>query len=183
MGAAMKYKFMPMFWGDFFANTLHLSAQELGAYTALIGHVWEHEGKIAAADAQRVARVSNFNWQKVKPRVMQFFDTLSVPNIWIHERVQSELTLAAELSSKRKAAAEQKHSKSSANSAANGLYLPSYLPIEDLNLGKGREAPTLQVHVNWRDKGVNYRSPPRAKSDNVLEPTHLVAAKRSTSEE
>jgi uncharacterized protein YdaU (DUF1376 family) len=33
------------------------------------------------------------------------------------------------------------------------------------------------------DKGVDYRSPPRTKSDNVLEPTHLVAAKRSTSEE
>ena len=76
----MKYKFMPMFWGDFFANTLHLTAQELGAYTALIGHVWEHDGKIAVTDVQRVARISNRNWHKVRPRVAPFFDTLSDAN-------------------------------------------------------------------------------------------------------
>ena len=74
----MKYKFMPMFWGDFFANTLHLTAQELGAYTALIGHVWEHDGKIAVTDVQRVARITNRHWQKVRPRVAQFFDTFKV---------------------------------------------------------------------------------------------------------
>jgi Protein of unknown function (DUF1376) len=53
--------------------------------------------------------------------------------------------------------------------------------------GKGREIPegrvVLPPVVNYRDPGNDYRSPPRTKSDNVLEPTHLVAAKRSTSEE
>jgi len=52
--------------------------------------------------------------------------------------------------------------------------------ILESSLGKGREAPSLQVHVNWRDPGVEYRSPPRAKSDNVLTPLpdrELLAAK------
>ena len=159
-----------MFWGDFFANTLHLTAQELGAYTALIGHVWEHDGKIAVTDVQRVARISNRNWHKVRPRVALFFDTLSDATSWHHERVRSELTKAAELSKKRKEAAEQMHSKSSAKGDANGPYLHLQLPIENLNLGKEGEKPSVQKHVDYRDQGVDYRSPPAAKSDNVLKP-------------
>ena len=62
------------------------------------------------------------------------------------------------------------HSKSSAKGDANGPYLLLYLPIENLNLGKEGEAPNLQMQVDHRDKGNEYRSPPRAKSDNVLKP-------------
>ena len=174
----MKYQFMPMFWGDFLANTMHLTPQEAGAYLFLIAHAWEHQGKIAVEDLQRVARVSNHNWHRVRHRVSQFFDTLSDANFWISGRVITELTHAAEISSKRKAAAEQKHNKSTSKSSANGdanrgakdLHLPSYLPVENLNLGKGREAPSMQVQVNWRDPGVDYRSPPRSKSDAPLQP-------------
>jgi hypothetical protein len=35
----------------------------------------------------------------------------------------------------------------------------------------------VQVQVNYRDPGVEYRSQPRTKSDNVLTPLPLVAAK------
>lgn len=173
----MKYQFMPMFWGDFFANTLHLTAQELGAYTALIGHAWEHDGKIAVEDLQRVARVSNRSWPKVRPRVAAFFDTLSDAHLWTSQRVLTELTRAAEISNKRKDAALQMHSKSSANALQTPPHTTLQLPLESLSNGKGREAPTVQVQVNWRDKGVDYRAPPRTKSDNVLEPLPELAAK------
>lgn len=45
--------------------------------------------------------------------------------------------------------------------------------ILESSLGKGREVPSgqvVQVHVNYRDPGVEYRSPPRTKSDNPLQP-------------
>ena len=116
----MKYQFMPMFWGDFFANTLHLSAHELGAYTALIGHAWEHDGMIAVVDLKRVARVNNFKWITVSKRLEPFFDTLTEPNNWLCKRVRLELAKAAEISNKRKHAALQMHSKSSGKSKANG---------------------------------------------------------------
>ena len=175
----MKYQFMPMFWGDFFANTLHLTAQELGAYVALIGHAWEHDAKIAVTDVQRVARISNYNWQKVRPRVEQFFDTLSVPNFWLHERVHSELTKAAELSNKRKDAALQMHSKSRANASGLHPHLHLQLPTDNLNLSEEGKAPNVQMHrpqptAAWHpriDEADDYRSPPRQKSDNVLQPT------------
>ena len=42
----MKYQFMPVFWGDFLANTMDLTAQEVGAYLLLIAHAWEHDGRV-----------------------------------------------------------------------------------------------------------------------------------------
>jgi len=164
----MKYQFMPMFWGDLFANTLHLSTLEMGAYILLIGHAWEHKAKIAVVDLQRVARVSNFQWHKVRPRLSQFFDTVTDPNNWIHDRVLSELAVAAELSNKRKDAALQMHSKSRANAYANTPLSTLQLPIEKLSNGKGSEAPQARVVLPagdyYRDKGTEYRSPPRKKS-------------------
>jgi uncharacterized protein YdaU (DUF1376 family) len=182
-GVTMKYQFMPMFWGDFFANTLHLSAQELGAYTALIGHAWEHGGNIAVMDLQRVARVSNRHWPKVRPRLSSFFNTSKVLHYWHHERVHAELSKAAKISSKRKGAAEQMHSKCTANALQTPPHTTLQLPIENLPNGKGSEAQLPQKQGMSRDQGNDYRSPPRTKSNNVLEPTHLIAAKRSTSEE
>jgi hypothetical protein len=35
----------------------------------------------------------------------------------------------------------------------------------------------VHVQVNYRDPGVDYRSPPRTKSDNMLEPLPVLAAK------
>jgi uncharacterized protein YdaU (DUF1376 family) len=183
----MKYKFMPMFWGDFFANTLHLSAQEVGAYVLLIAHAWEHDGKIPLDGAQRIARVDNRHWRKVWARLEGFFEPLvghgGQATEVRHPRCITELAKAAEISNKRKGAAVQMHNKSNAN-ASNVHHTTTFLStIENLPIGKGSEAPSLQVHVNYRDPGVEYRSPPRSKSDNILEPTLIVAAKRSTSEE
>jgi uncharacterized protein YdaU (DUF1376 family) len=170
-GDLMKYQFMPMFWGDFFANTLHLTAHEVGAYVLLIGHAWEHDGNIAVCDLQRVARVSNFHWPKVRSRLMQFFDTTTVLNNWHHDRVSSQLTMAAELSNKRKEAgranAQQMLSKKGAHDPPSTLQLH----IESLANGKGREAPQEKPPVvNYRDLGNDYRSPPQKKSDPPLQP-------------
>ena len=168
----MKYPWMPLFNGDLLANTLHLSAQEFGAYMLLIIHAWEFKATIKVADAQRIARVGNRHWAKVRTTLAPFFDppgglqggALEV----VHTRVATELTIAAEMSNKRKGAAEQMH----ANRRARAQQVHTQLPSQSLKTvnGEGREAPTMQVQVNWRDKGVEYRSPPRAKSDTPLQP-------------
>jgi len=168
---------MPMFWGDLLANTLHLSAEEAGAYLFLIAHAWEHQALVPRDRAQRIARISNFRWPKVRPQVQQFFNTSIDANNWLHERVKAELARAAELSNKRKDAALQMHSKSRASADANDPHTTTTTTIENLSNGKGREAAAVHVQVNYRDPGVDYRSPPRTKSDNVLEPLPLLAAK------
>jgi uncharacterized protein YdaU (DUF1376 family) len=181
----MKYPWMPLFNGDLLANTLHLSAQAFGAYMLLIIHAWEFNAKVKVADAQRIARVSNRHWAKVRATLAPFFDppdglqggALEV----VHSRVSTELAIAAEMSNKRKEAAEQMHAnrRARAEQVHPQLQLQS---LKDLSNGKGSEAEVVQVHANFRDPGNDYRSPPRTKSSNVLEP-NLVAAKRSTSEE
>jgi uncharacterized protein YdaU (DUF1376 family) len=161
----MKYQFMPMFWGDLLANTLHLRTHELGAYIRLIAHAWEHQGKIAVDDLQCVARVSNFHWKKMRPRLAQFFDTVTDPINWHHHRVHSELTKAGEISNKRKDAALQMHSKSRANGHANDPPSTTTTTTTFINASLGKGSRGMSP-----DLGNDYRSPPRAKSDNVLAP-------------
>ena len=175
----MKYQFMPVFWGDFLANTLDLSAQEIGAYFLLIAHAWEHDGKIPHDRVRQIARVRGYHWPKVWERLEPFFEwekdpTSGAPRWGTHVRVLTELHKAAEISNKRKDAALQKHSKSSANGYANDPHLHLQLPIEKLSNGKGSEAPQAKPAPTRQgpspDPGLDYRSPPRTKSDNPLTP-------------
>jgi uncharacterized protein YdaU (DUF1376 family) len=167
----MKYQWMPLFNGDLLANTLHLSAQEFGAYMLLIIHAWEFSAKVKVADAQRIARVGNRHWTKVRDTLAPFFDppdglqggALEV----VHPRVAKELAIAAEMSNKRKAAAEQMHANRRARAEnVHTHYLNT--TNKDSSNGVRKEAEAVQVQSNFRDPGVDYRSPPRTKSDNVL---------------
>lgn len=111
----MKHQWMPLFWGDFLANTMHLSAQEVGAYFLLIAHAWEHGGSVPCDKAQQIARVNNLNWKKVRATLEPFFEVGltadGLSSAYYHQRVLSELARADKLSKKRKAAAEQMHAQ------------------------------------------------------------------------
>jgi uncharacterized protein YdaU (DUF1376 family) len=171
---------MPLFNGDLLANTLHLSAQEFGAYMLLIIHAWENKAKVKVASAQRIGRVGNRHWAEVRATLAPFFDPpgglLGGALEVVHRRVATELAIAAEMSSKRKAAAEQMHANRRARAEQVHTHHP-YTTSKNYSNGKEGEAPTVQVQVNYRDPGVEYRSQPRTKSDNVLTPLPLVAAK------
>lgn len=179
----MKYPWMPLFWGDFLANTMHLSAQEAGAYLFLIAHAWENGGKIPA-DRVRLARIAHVRqdqWNKVWFALQHYFQIKAGgPSIdrptdqwYCHDRVTAELQRLGKISNKRKEAAEQKQTNSSAKAEQMGVQNtlhPTSTSNRDFLNGKGREASPMQVHVNWRDPGVDYRSPPRKKSDTPLQP-------------
>jgi len=168
----MKYPWMPLFNGDLLANTLHLSAQEFGAYMLLIIHAWEKSATVKVADAQRIARVDNRHWGKVRDTLAPFFDPPgglqgSATEV-VHRRVAKELAIAGEMSNKRKAAAEQMH----ANRRARAEQMHTHhlhSTTDNLSNGKLREAQPVQMH-DFRDKDDDYRCPPRTKSDNVLKP-------------
>lgn len=159
----MKYPWMPLFWGDFLANTMHLSAQEAGAYLFLIAHAWEHEGEIPGdwIRLSRIAHVRQNHWKQTWKALEQFFEPLQGESLirgYSHKRVTTELHRLGEISNKRKGAAKQLHSKSSANAEQTTPLSTSTTNRDFLN-GKGRKADDP-----------SYRSPPRAKSDNVLTP-------------
>lgn len=109
---------MPFYGADFIGNTLHLSRGEIGSYVLLLWHHWEH-GSLPADETElrRIARVeAGPHWPKVWARLGPLFqpDRCS-PGRIVQPRLCRELVRTAEISNKRKAAAEQMHSKRHAN--------------------------------------------------------------------
>ena len=110
----MNKPWMPLYVGDFIADTMHLGATETGIYIRLIMHCWQH-GTIPR-DNRQLALISHCDtrlWHQYEATVLQFFDVVDASTMH-HKRVSAELQRSQEISNKRKGAAMQKHSNSSA---------------------------------------------------------------------
>lgn len=110
----MSRAWMPLYVGDFTADTMHLGATETGIYIRLIMHCWQH-GTIPRDD-RRLAIISHCDtrlWHLYRETVLQFFDVVDASTMH-HKRVSTELQRYEELSNKRKGAALQKHKKKDA---------------------------------------------------------------------
>lgn len=66
---------MPLYVGDYMADTLHLTTQEHGAYLLLLMAMWRAGGKLPADDKRLscLARCSDAEWLAIKETVMEFF--------------------------------------------------------------------------------------------------------------
>lgn len=106
---------MPWYVADFVGDTQHLDAAETGAYMLLLGHYWLNGGKLPEGEAAmaRVARMTAAQWKRSRDALLKFFPDGH------NKRADEELAHAAEVSSKRRASAKQKHSNSSANAPPN----------------------------------------------------------------
>lgn len=110
---------MPLYVADYLADTGHLSAAEHGAYMLLILHYWQNAG--LPTDDRRLARISRMSemeWAESRDTLADFFDSN-----WTHKRIEAELAKAEDISSKRRASAQERHSKSNANASANAELL------------------------------------------------------------
>ena len=67
--------FMPLYWAEFLADTLHLSACEMGAYTLLLGAMWRAGGTLPRDDRKlaQITRQTPESWLEMKDTVMEFF--------------------------------------------------------------------------------------------------------------
>jgi uncharacterized protein YdaU (DUF1376 family) len=106
---------MPLYVADYRKDTGHLSNPEHGAYLLLIMHYWA-TGGLPDNDAQlaRIACLTPREWGRMRATIQAFFH-----DGWRHKRVDEELAHAAVVSSKRKAAADQRHGNGDANASAN----------------------------------------------------------------
>jgi uncharacterized protein YdaU (DUF1376 family) len=85
---------MPMYWGNYVADTGHLSTLEHGAYLLLIGHYWttgkplpKNEKKLA-----KIARISCAQWRKISDTILEFF--CDDGDCYTHSRIAQELEKA-----------------------------------------------------------------------------------------
>lgn len=81
---------MPLYVGDFLADTTHLTTEETGAYLLVLMGAWNRGGKVPNNDAQlaRIARCDSETWKRLKPTLQPFFDVNS--EFWIQRRLLYE---------------------------------------------------------------------------------------------
>ena len=94
---------MPIYWGDFWKDTTHLSEVEGWAYLNLIGAYWTNGGPLANDDArlQRLSKCSPRNWKSVRATVTAFFAVDS--HCLRHSRIDHELAEATKTYNARRA--------------------------------------------------------------------------------
>lgn len=82
---------MPIYWGDYFGDTMSLSAEEHGIYLLLIGTYWRRTIPLPDDDdfLALTARVSRNKWKRVRQKISDYF-VISCGSWW-HVRVEYEL--------------------------------------------------------------------------------------------
>lgn len=85
---------MPLFIGDYLADTMHLSATENGAYLLLLMAAWLRDGELPDDDSQlcRLARCSNKEWKIMRLTISAFFKVED--GKWVQSRLAHELSCA-----------------------------------------------------------------------------------------
>lgn len=137
----MSPPWMPLYIADYRADTAHLSAAEHGAYLLLIMHYWS-TGELPDDDRPlaRIACMTTSEWKRARPTIERFFH-----DGWKHNRIDAELARAADISSKRRASAEQRHSKGNANAQQEDTHAGAGLPSPSPKKDAASAAPELPL--------------------------------------
>ena len=95
-------KWMPIWIGDYLAETGHLTTQQHGAYLLMLMHYWNTQKPLPDVDSTLalIARLSVKEWKKDRPFIANFFQV--VDGNWYHSELVQKIDHAAGLSEKRR---------------------------------------------------------------------------------
>ncbi len=101
---------MPMYWGDYLRDTMHLTTEAHGAYILLIAAYWTAGKPLPDNDRElaRIARVSLKKWRGIRPQLDRFFVPKS-EGILTQKRIEKELAQSRRRSDLASAAARVRH--------------------------------------------------------------------------
>ncbi|EFQ6907328.1 DUF1376 domain-containing protein [Escherichia coli] len=85
--AALPY--MQLYIADYLADTMHLSAEEHGAYLLLMFNYWQTGKPIPKNRLAKIARLTNERWADVEPSLREFF--CDNGDEWMHLRIERDL--------------------------------------------------------------------------------------------
>jgi len=115
---------MPVFIGDYLADTMHLSTEQHGAYLLLLFHLWRR-GSLRDEDAvlAQISGLSESAWKQHRPVLAEFFRIDG--GLWQHARVEKERARVAATTEskakKAKLAASSRWGKKDASSIAQAM--------------------------------------------------------------
>lgn len=98
--AALPY--MQLYIADYLADTMHLSAEEHGAYLLLMFNYWQTGKPIPKNRLAKIARLTNERWADVEPSLQEFF--CDNGEEWVHLRIEEDLASVREKLTKNSAA-------------------------------------------------------------------------------
>lgn len=107
---------MPLYVGDYLADTQHLTTTQHGAYLLLIMHYWQNGG--LPSDDVAIGRISRLNrdqWRANCQAIASMFEAG-----WKHKRIDRELEKANNISTKRTLAG-QRGGQAKATKSHNGF--------------------------------------------------------------
>lgn len=119
---------MPLYVGDYLADTRHLSTEEHGAYLLLILHYWR-TGGLPKEDARlaRIAGLTPEGWRASRDVMASFFE-----DDWSHKRIDFEL-----------AEAERRSNAGRAGGLASGKARSKRTTVERPLNGSANDPPTI----------------------------------------
>ena len=84
------YPALPLFTDAYLADTRHLTTEEHGAYLLLLMCAWRSSGCELTDDDKTLARIAGLSptrWRRLKPALVQFFDTSA--GVWRQKKLQA----------------------------------------------------------------------------------------------
>jgi uncharacterized protein YdaU (DUF1376 family) len=147
---------MPLYIGDYLADTSRLTTEQHGAYLLLIMDYWRNGAPPDDDDVlQNITRFSKFLWKKNRVILEKYFQVQE--GVWRHSRIDKEMAEA--LSSKAKAvekatkAATARWEKSDAPSMTQAVLeqcpSPSPSPTPLKTKAKAEEARATRLPADW----------------------------------
>lgn len=117
----MARAWMPIYWGDYLADTQHLNAEQHGMYLLLIAHYWQagelpEDESVLRTISRCPARSWNRNWSIIR----RFFVSIKERGL-VHARIDAELEKSKKISEVRAAAVGRRWNKADTNEPTNEI--------------------------------------------------------------
>ena len=180
---------MPLYWADFLADTLHLGREDIGSYMLLIGAYWRRRGPLPDDNEslKQICRCKDTEWMRTKGMMATFFEVGG--GIWRHKRIDSELNRAVKIATSKSESGKLGASRrwqSDGNAIGKAMAKPLATPLANGMPRQWQTDAPSQSQSPSPSKALSPLSrtvPLEPRTDKATKATKLSKAEKQTAEE